>query len=343
MDPLSQAVTGAALAGCFANNKTLRPALLLGACAGMAPDLDIFIQSATDPLLALQYHRHFTHSLFFAPLGGLIVAASFWVFPALRRAMAFKKAWLFCFLGMLTHGLLDSCTGYGTHLLWPLTQARESWNAIGIIDFLYTLPALLLLIIALCRRSQNDALAATLWLGAYLTLGFWQEHRATNIATAWLNQQSTKYEALTLRPTIGNLWLWRVLYRDTLTNRWQTHALHIPYWSSKASVKRGESATLFTPEMEQAYPANTVAGNDLQRFKFFSANYLSRHNRPDGSFYIGDIRYGMTPDSAQPLWGIEMPSTNDQHVMRHRSLRKKVDWDYVASLFKGEGFIPILN
>ncbi len=341
MDPLSQAVTGAVLAGAFAKKHSMRSALFIGACAGMAPDLDVIIHSNTDPLLALEYHRHFTHSLAFTPIGGLLVATFFWLLPWIRKSLSFKQAWFFAFLGVLTHGALDSCTGYGTHLLWPFTNARESWNLIGIIDPLYTLPALLLLLAALIRKSWDDTMAAMLWMLAYILLGSWQQYRATNIATDWLNQQSAHYEKLTLRPTIGNLWLWRVLYHDKATNRWQTHALHIPYWSDRASLKRGESATILNNKVFEYYPESTVAGSDLRRFQFFSAHYLSRHDRPDGSFTIGDARYGMTPDSAQPLWGIEMPADKDQHVIRHRSLRKKVNWDYVEKLLKGEDFTPI--
>ncbi|MDG1286520.1 MAG: metal-dependent hydrolase [Rickettsiales bacterium] len=341
MDPLSQAVTGAALAGIFCKKPKIRAALLLGACAGMAPDLDIFIRSVTDPLMALEYHRHFTHSLAFSPIGGLLVATVFWLLPWIRKHLSFKQTWLFSFLGVVTHGALDSCTGYGTHLLWPFSNLRESWNIIGIIDPFYTLPALGLVIAASIRKSWDNAMAATLWMCAYLMLGTWQHHRATNIATEWLDQQSTEYTKLTLRPTIGNLWLWRILYRDVTTNRWQTNALHIPYWSGKVSIKRGASATILSKDIFEDYPKDSVAGADLRRFEFFSADYLSRHDRPDGTYYIGDIRYSMTPNSAQPLWGIEMPKNDDQHVIRHASLRKKANWEYVLKQLKGENFTPI--
>ncbi len=39
------------------------------------PDMDVLIRSASDPLLAIEYHRHFTHALAFIPVGGLIAAA----------------------------------------------------------------------------------------------------------------------------------------------------------------------------------------------------------------------------------------------------------------------------
>ena len=337
MDPLSQAVTGAALAGCFSKNKTIRPALLLGAFAGMAPDLDVFFRSATDPLMALEYHRHFTHSLAFSPIGGLIVAAFFWMLPWIRNRLSFKQAWFFSFLGVFTHGLLDSCTGYGTHLLWPFTQARESWNNIGIIDLAYTLPVLALIIMASVRRKANDAYAAMIWMLAYLAFGFWQQNRAHIVAANWLADNQISHERLTIRPTISNLWLWRVLYKDNATSRWQAHALYVPYWSNEASIIKGESATIYTNDT----PAGTQTHTDIERFNFFSDGYLSKHVRFDGSWWIGDARYGLTPDSAQPLWGIEITDSYDNHVIRHRSMRKNMNWDKAASQLKGLGFTPI--
>ena len=334
MDPLSQAVTGAALTGIFSKNRPIRPALLLGAFGGMAADLDILIRSSADPLASLEYHRHFTHSLAFTPIGGLLVALAFWIFiPWIKRNLTFKQAYLFSFFGYFTHGLLDSCTGYGTHLLWPFSNMRESWNSIGIIDPFFTVPIFFLLVMAAFRQSLDDAKAAALWATAYLALGFWQQERATNITTAWLAEQSIAHDRLTLRPTIGNLWLWRVLYRDNVTNRWQTHALYLPFWSETPSFKRGESARIFSDK----FAPNTVMANDIARFAFFSNNYLSRHDRPDGSYIIGDIRYGLTPDSAQPLWGIQLPDEPNHHVKR-LNLRGKLNWDRASSLLKGEGF-----
>lgn len=337
MDPLSQAVTGAALAGCFAKKSIIRPALVLGACAGMAPDLDILIRSATDPLLALEYHRQFTHSIAFSPIVGLLVAGFFWLFPWIRNRLSFKQAWLFSFLGAFTHGFIDSCTGYGTHLLWPFSNQRESWNIIGIIDLAYTLPALMLLHLAIIRKCRDDAMAAMLWMLAYLSLGVWQHHRATETATAWLNQQNVSYEKLTVRPTISNLWLWRVLYKDSTAHRWQTHALYLPLWSNEAGIKQGESAIIY----ENNLPVGTQSYEDVERFNFFSDGYLSKHTRADGSWWIGDVRYGITPDGAHPLWGIELTDDTDNHVIRHRSTRGSLNWYKVENLLKGEGFTPI--
>ena len=64
MDPISQAVVGVTAAKSQNKSNTLL-VILIAASAGMAPDLDILINSDKNPLLSVAYHRHFTHSFFF--------------------------------------------------------------------------------------------------------------------------------------------------------------------------------------------------------------------------------------------------------------------------------------
>lgn len=341
MDPLSQAVTGAALAGLFSRKPKLRPALLLGALGGMAADLDIFIRSDTDPLLALEYHRHFTHSIFFAPIGGLICAAALWLVPWVKNRVSFMQSYAYCFLGYATHGLLDACTSYGTRLYWPFSDTRVSWDSIGIIDLFFTLPVLILLITASVKYSRRCVVIASVWGMAYLGLGFAQHHRAVALTEAWLAAQNIPHEQLALRPTIGNLWLWRIVYKDTTQNRWQAHALRLPFWGESATYKPGETAAIFDDKMLTKYPEDTTTGNDIRRFAFFSNDYLSYHPLPEGGFYIGDMRYAISPDSAKPLWGIQPGDDFNQHITRLNGINRRVDWDYTWKLLKGEGFTPL--
>lgn len=97
---------------------------LLGLLCGLAPDLDVLISSSTDPLLPLEYHRQFTHSLIFIPVGGLICALVLYLLFARHRSLSFGATYLYCTLGYATHALLDSCTTYGTLLLWPFSDMR---------------------------------------------------------------------------------------------------------------------------------------------------------------------------------------------------------------------------
>ena len=112
MDPISQGTVGAAFAQSSANKHNIVKISVIGFIAGLAPDLDVLIRSSTDPILSLEYHRQFTHSLIFVPLGALIVTLL--LYPLFRKSISLKTVYLASFLGYATHGLLDACTSYGT-------------------------------------------------------------------------------------------------------------------------------------------------------------------------------------------------------------------------------------
>lgn len=118
---MTQGVLGAILPLSAARKEHLRTAGLL---CGLAPDLDVLVSSSTDPLLPLEYHRQFTHSLIFIPVGGLICALVLYLLFARHRSLSFGATYLYCTLGYATHALLDSCTTYGTLLLWPFSDMR---------------------------------------------------------------------------------------------------------------------------------------------------------------------------------------------------------------------------
>ena len=110
MDPLSQGVIAAVAAQQTSNKKHLIIATLLGFFSGMSADLDVFIRSSHDPLLYLEFHRQFTHSLIFIPIGGLICASFFYYLFLRKKDITFKQAYIYSTLGYATHGLLDSFT-----------------------------------------------------------------------------------------------------------------------------------------------------------------------------------------------------------------------------------------
>ena len=88
MDPVSQGLLGTALASSFAQKKEIKFASFCGLIGGIAPDIDVLIKSDSNPLLFIEYHRHFTHSLLFVPFGGLIV--SFFLYLIFFKQKKFK-------------------------------------------------------------------------------------------------------------------------------------------------------------------------------------------------------------------------------------------------------------
>ena len=179
MDPITQGVVGAAAAQTSAKKKNILGIGIIGILAGLAPDLDIFIRSTTDPILFLEYHRQFSHSLIFIPVGALLVAVP--IFYLIKKSMSFRTVYLASFLGYATHGLIDAGTSYGTMLFWPFSDVRVSWSNISIIDPLFTIPILILVVIAMSKRQKIFSLLAVGWIFFYFSLGFIQYERTLSL------------------------------------------------------------------------------------------------------------------------------------------------------------------
>ena len=171
MDPVSQGVLGAALPQAVARRPKASLALICGMLGGLAPDLDVLIRSSSDPLLSLEYHRQFTHSLLFIPVGAALVALAVQGILGRSWHWRFRDVYLYCLLGYATHALLDACTTYGTQLFWPFSDRRVAWNNISVVDPMLTLPLLGGVLLAYFRRSVMPARIALIWCICYLMLG----------------------------------------------------------------------------------------------------------------------------------------------------------------------------
>ena len=213
MDPLTQGVLGAAAPQSTASRKHLASAALLGLLAGMAPDLDVFIRSSTDPLLFLEYHRQFTHSLIFIPVGGLICGLLLHQLLGKRRGLSLRQSLIYCTLGYATHGLLDTCTTYGTMLWWPFSDTRFAWNTVSVVDPLFTAPVLILVAVAAIRKNPWPARAALAWAVIYPGIGLIQRDRATEVGWQLAEQRGHEPIRLEAKPSFGNLLVWKIVYR----------------------------------------------------------------------------------------------------------------------------------
>lgn len=316
MDPLTQGLLGAAAAQCIAPSEKQRLALGIGALAGMAPDLDVFIRSSNDPLLFLDYHRHFTHSLFFIPVGSMVVAL--FLFAVLRKKLPFKDLWLYSLLGYGTHALLDACTSYGTLLFWPLSQVRIAWDNVAVIDFFLTLPLGILVGLAFKKREKRWARLGLVAVVIYLLLGVVQRERIRNIAEGVIQQRGHAAVRHTVKPTLGNLWLWRSIYEyqgryyvDALWSLPFRQPVHYP----GSAIEMLDQAAAF-PQLKK----DSQQFRDLERFRHFSANYLAIHpHRPN---VVADIRYALLPNDVTPLWGIALNLEQQHEHVAYETFRE---------------------
>ena len=308
MDPLSQATLGAAAAQSLIKKSDLARIALIGALAGMAPDLDVLIQSSTDPLLQLEYHRQFTHSLIFIPVGALLCAIAFW--PFMRRHMSFKAIWLTALAGYATHALLDACTTYGTLLLWPFSHARIAWNTISVIDPVFTLPLLGFVIAAGVKKSQFIGRLGMAWVALYLSIGVIQEERAIAAGEALAADRGHAPAVVSAKPSFGNLLLWKTVYE------YDDH-----FWVD--AVRAGGDVTIIEGDhvarlnLQSSFPwldTDSQQARDVERFRWFSNDYLAIDS--DDPFLIVDMRYSHLPNEIKGLWGIRLDpdASADEHV-----------------------------
>ena len=295
MDPVSQGTVGAAFAQSSANKTNIVKVGFIGFLAGLAPDLDILIRSESDPILFLEYHRQFTHSLFFIPFGSLIVALL--IFPFVNGSMTIKTVYIASFLGYATHGLLDACTSYGTLLFWPFSDERVTWNNISIVDPIFTIPILILLGIAIKTKKRIFSFFAIGWVIFYLSLGFFQYERTLSAAFKLADSRGHNPERMTLKPSFGNLILWKSIYQHG-------DNFYVDAIRSIQSITwcLGDSIRIF--DYENHLPnldKESQQSKDIERFRWFSQNYLGYDKEKS---LITDIRYSMIPNQITPMWGL---------------------------------------
>ena len=314
MDPLTQGTIGAVLPQAL-SKKNLGIVALLGFLSGMAPDLDIFIRSSTDPLLSLEYHRQFTHSLVFIPFGGLICALFLFVVFKKISPFNFKKTWLYCTLGYGTHGLIDACTSYGTLLFWPFSDIRIAWNNISIIDPLFTLPLILLIALATIKKKNVYSKIALGWAVIYLMIGVYLHNVAINVGKEIAEQRGHIVTRIKAKPSFGNLILWKTIYETD--NQFYVDATNLLF----NKIIPGESIKKLNQEEDFPWlKEESQQYKDVERFKWFSNDFLAVN--PNNKNQIIDIRYSGIPNEIGGLWGVQLnPNKHNQEHVEFVSMR----------------------
>ena len=279
---------------------------MLGFLSGMAPDLDIFIRSSTDPLLSLEYHRQFTHSIIFIPFGGLICAVFLFIVFKKISSFNFKTTWLYCTLGYGTHGLIDACTSYGTLLFWPFSNVRIAWNNISIIDPLFTLPIILLVVLATIKKENIYSKVAIAWAITYLLLGIYLHNMAINVGKEIAEQRGHVISRIKAKPSFGNLILWKIIYETN--DQYHVDATNLLFG------KIIEGGSIKKLNIEKDFPwlkKKSQQYKDVERFRWFSNNFLAVN--PKNENQIIDIRYSGIPNEIGGLWGVQLNSNKHNH------------------------------
>ena len=206
MDSLTQAVLGGAVGGAVLGRPLGRKAVLLGAALATLPDLDVLIDYG-DAVSNFTQHRGFSHSLIVLTSLAVLLTplARRW-----RRDISATRWFIYFSLVLLTHPLLDAFTTYGTQLWWPFA-GPISWNAVFIIDPLYTLPLLVPVALMLWRPVFHLTLLAGLLISSlYLAWGVAAQQWMLQRVEPLLVEHQWQGAPLLIQPMPFNTLLWRI-------------------------------------------------------------------------------------------------------------------------------------
>jgi inner membrane protein len=311
LDLLTQGLLGGALALSVSPKSESRNAALVGFAAALLADADVLISSSNDPLLNLELHRHFTHSLIFIPIGALIATLLLW--PLMRKRIELKKIYGYALLGYGTSGLLDACTSYGTHLFWPFSETRIAWSIIAIVDPVFSLLLLISLIIGYKYYKPLAPGVGLTLAGSYLMLGLWQHQSALQSALELAERRNHDVQRIIVKPTLANLVLWRSVYQSN--DRFYVDAIRVGLFSNRIYAGETIEKFKFERDLPQIDQASTLS-NDVLRFSKLADGYVVPD--PSRDKVLIDVRYSMLPNGVYPMWGIDL---NTASVSEHAQFK----------------------
>ena len=288
MDSLTHLFYGGAIAAAIAPKAHRRAALLAGAALNTLPDLDVIpLALFGDPVAQMTCHRGLTHSWLVLPF----VAWAIWALFRRRggRVAAEPTRWWWAiFACLMAHPFIDSFTVYGTQLFWPLPLPPIMWSSLFIVDPLFTLPWLVVCVIAWFARERLAAKA----LAIGVTLGFaylgWSllaktlvEREASRALAAAGLQDAPRFSV----PTPLNTLLWRVvaMTQDGYVEGFRSLA-------ADSGPMRFEAWRSDVAALDAARDLPVVS-----RLLWFNHGFAKAEVR-DGVLSLSDLRMGNEPD-----------------------------------------------
>ena len=275
MDSVSQALFGGLSASACSRNTNLRQTFFYGAVGGTLPDLDAWIGALFGPLQERLWHRGPSHSFFVLGLLGLAVVLS-------RRKLPdrFYGVLLSVWVGTFTHPLLDVLTGFETAWGYPFFNPSSlGWFPVlePVLLILLIVASLGLLYFRHWWCAPGGLALLFLW---FLIVGgvHW------NVSTQVKESRALGGERVLVRPMLASFLTYRVLW---VTPERCEIAAYQPF-GDQPSWSRLQGNVRVKPSSDiPALPAALLnAGCFVET--------------ADGA--LGDLRFALTPDSAEPLW-----------------------------------------
>ncbi|HEX9187184.1 MAG TPA: metal-dependent hydrolase [Vicinamibacteria bacterium] len=299
MDPLTQGLLGAAFGQALYGKALGKQALAWGAVVGMAPDLDV-VANPVSPMAEWLWHRGPTHALWFGPVVGPLIGWLLWRW----RGGRFRDWAGLSVVALLTHPLLDAFTTYGTQLLSPFSSRRFAWDAVAIVDPVYSLVLALAIGLGLRRGARTPLARRAAWTAlalssAYVVLGLLVNHRAEAAARAQLAAEGVRADRVSAYPTLFQLPFRRIVARsgDEVRVGWLSLLAPRPIAWERFVAASG-------PLVEAA--RQTEEGRILEWFAMGEATPRVETTAEGAVVELDDLRYGFPGRPQDGLWGVRV-------------------------------------
>lgn len=171
MDSITQAVLGASIGEAMLGHKIGKKGAILGAAIATIPDLDVALYLIFDSYDMLRIHRGFSHSILFTILFSFFAT---YVLQQINwtKTINYSRLWLFSWLSLFTHVLLDTFTSYGTQLLLPFSDLRLGLDSINVVDPVYTVPLIIGLFFSLYWYKESPKKHKPNYIGLILSTAY---------------------------------------------------------------------------------------------------------------------------------------------------------------------------
>ncbi|HLW62014.1 MAG TPA: metal-dependent hydrolase [Flavobacterium sp.] len=306
MDSLTQAVLGIAVAHTgFSNKINRKKTVFFGAVVATLPDLDIYLAKFfNDPLTEIELHRGFSHSLLFFLLLAAIISK---LFKNSFDTVSFKRMYFTTFLILLTHSLLDVFTTWGTQILWWYPE-KFALKSIFVVDFFYTFPLLVGVMIGLKRRKLKFTYCGLLVSSLYLGWGLLAQSNVKKEAQQQFSEViHQEIQQITVKPTFSNSILWNVIIetKDGF------------YLSDRSLFDNEPMAFQYFPNRHYLIDELKTAKN-IQRLITISENqYIITQN--ENGLVFNDLRFGLLknePDDVQFAFSYQLVPQDDDFIVK---------------------------
>lgn len=284
MDSITQFVIGSAIGEVTLGRKLGNRPILIGGVVGTLADLDVLVNPLLDEVTKLTWHRGYSHAVLIN-----LIAAPFlaWIGHRFTRERTEYRQWLIFMMSALQAAIwIDAFTVYGTQLLQPFSNFPVGFNAISIVDPLFTVPLVITVIAALFLRRENErrrllnGIALTMCAVYLLTalISKWHIHTVAEEAFA---EKGISVDRIMTAPTLFNTVLWRIM-GETEEGTWVGY-------HSLLDEHDGITFSFVARHDSLLAPLRGTRAHDV--LQWFSQGWYTVHSI-NGQLLFSDIRFG---------------------------------------------------